>query len=51
MENFSVYIIYSAKLKRFYTGTTDDFIKRLREHNNGFYPDTFSKKGIPWESF
>jgi len=51
MENFSVYIIYSTKLKRFYTGTTDDFAKRLIEHNTRFYSDTFSQNGIPWESY
>ncbi|MBK7387828.1 MAG: GIY-YIG nuclease family protein [Bacteroidetes bacterium] len=31
---FCVYIIFSRKLNRYYVGTTDDFVKRLAEHND-----------------
>ena len=48
---FYVYILYSARLKRFYTGTTDNVCLRLEQHNNGYYSDSFSTKGIPWELF
>jgi len=49
--SFSVYIIYSAVLRRFYTGTTDDVTKRIEEHNSKEYPGSFTSKGIPWDLF
>ena len=49
--SFSVYVIYSASLKRFYTGTTDDVGRRIEEHNSNKYFDSFTSKGIPWELF
>ena len=51
MDHFIVYIIFSERLNRFYIGTTDDFSKRLEEHNFGHFKDSFSKKGIPWTRF
>ena len=41
-----VYILYSAKLDRYYVGSTDNIIRRLGEHNRkkGEYTDV----GIPW---
>ena len=48
---YYVYIIYSKKLDRFYTGTTDDPVRRLAEHNAAFYADTFTVKGIPWQLY
>lgn len=48
---FSVYIIFSPKLNRFYTGTTDNVERRLNEHNNKLRTDAFSSRGIPWEIF
>jgi putative endonuclease len=49
--SYFVYILYSQKLHRFYTGTTDNVRERLDEHNSGKYPDSFSAKGIPWDLF
>jgi len=46
-----VYIIYSEKLNRFYIGTTDHFSERLKKHNEGYFEDAFSVKGVPWEEF
>ena len=46
---FCVYIIYSSRLDRYYIGSTDNFNLRIQEHNNGLYPDAFTKRGIPWE--
>jgi putative endonuclease len=51
LMSFSVYIIYSAVLRRFYTGTTDDVTKRIEEHNSKEYPGSFTSKGIPWDPF
>ena len=48
---YFVYILYSEKLKRFYTGTTDSVQGRLQQHNSAKYPDSFSVKGIPWDLF
>ena len=46
---YYVYVIYSEKLNRFYTGTTDDLDKRIEQHNSAFYPNSFTSKGIPWQ--
>jgi putative endonuclease len=51
MTQFAVYVIYSSTLNRFYTGTTDCVDRRLKEHNAGIHPDSFSKKGIPWQLY
>ncbi len=45
---YFIYIIYSKKLDRYYVGTTDDVLKRFCEHNDGFYNESFTVKGIPW---
>lgn len=44
---FTVYIIYSSVIDRFYTGQTEDFERRLEEHNRGKTP--FFAKGMPWK--
>jgi putative endonuclease len=48
---YSVYILYSFKLNRFYIGTSDDVQRRLLEHNNASFKDAFTSKGIPWILF
>ncbi|WP_085767772.1 GIY-YIG nuclease family protein [Nonlabens spongiae] len=40
----SVYIIYSNKLNRFYTGSCLDFEERLRLHNSGYYAKSYTSK-------
>jgi len=45
---YFVYIIYSEKLSRFYTGTTDDLDNRVKQHNSVLYKNSFTSKGIPW---
>ncbi len=44
---YTVYILYSQKLNRFYVGYTNNPDRRLSEHNRkkGKYTDN----GIPWE--
>lgn len=49
--SYFVYVLFSNKLQKFYTGTTDNVVRRLEEHNAGFYPEAFSKKGIPWDLY
>jgi len=43
---FTLYILYSARLDRYYVGFTNDIERRLSEHNRlkGKYTDI----GIPW---
>jgi putative endonuclease len=43
---YKVYILYSKKLDRYYVGYTNDFERRITEHNRikGKYTDA----GIPW---
>ena len=49
---FYVYILYSQKLDRFYTGNTElEPLKRLEQHNNSFNEKSFTTRGIPWELF
>ncbi|WP_131838622.1 GIY-YIG nuclease family protein [Acetobacteroides hydrogenigenes] len=35
MEAFWVYILYSAKLDRYYIGSTNNLARRLAEHERG----------------
>lgn len=51
MKRFVVYILYSKKPDRFYIGTTDDFQRRLSEHNSENKPDAFTLRGRPWKDF
>jgi putative endonuclease len=44
---YYVYIIFSSKLNKYYTGFTENFDIRLAQHNSGI--STFTSKGIPWE--
>jgi putative endonuclease len=43
---FTVYILYSKSIDRYYVGYTNDIQRRLSEHNRvkGKYTD----RGIPW---
>ncbi len=41
------YILFSAKLNKYYIGACTDLQKRLHEHNIGH--SKFTSTGIPWE--
>ena len=43
---FSVYIIYSQKLDKYYIGFSSDIEKRLRKHNAN--SKGFTNNGKPW---
>ena len=45
---FSVYILKSVKLNRFYIGTTDNVQRRIIEHNSKSFKNAFTSRGIPW---
>jgi len=42
-----VYIIYSAKVNKYYVGACTNLERRLYEHNIGH--STFTSTGIPWD--
>jgi len=44
---YTVYILYSKSINRYYVGYTNDLERRLPEHNrkNGKFTD----RGVPWE--
>jgi len=44
---WKMYILYSEKIDRYYTGTTDDLPWRLERHNAGW--GRYTKRGIPWK--
>jgi putative endonuclease len=44
---WKVYIIYSKKIDRYYTGITDDLDWRLYRHNDGW--GHYTKRGISWK--
>ena len=44
--DFTVYIIYSATIDKYYTGSCQDFGTRLLQHNSGRNKST--KGGMPW---
>jgi putative endonuclease len=46
MMSFSVYIIYSAQLDKYYVGHTADIAARLAQHNSGI--STFTSKASDW---
>jgi putative endonuclease len=46
MEEFFVYVLFSATLGRTYTGHTGNLVARLFRHNAGLERST--KGGVPW---
>ncbi|MET2983944.1 GIY-YIG nuclease family protein [Aureibaculum conchae] len=46
-----VYIIYSIQLDKFYIGETSDLNKRLEEHKNKFYENSYTSKASDWKLF
>ncbi len=43
---YSVYIIYSSTLDKYYIGYTEDMAKRLQQHNEGI--SRFTAKASDW---
>jgi len=43
---FYIYVLWSSKLKKRYTGSTKFVDKRFNQHNSGY--SRFTKNGIPW---
>ena len=47
----AVYILYSRKLDKYYTGSCLDLSVRLSKHLERFYPSAFTAKSDDWELF
>ena len=43
---FTLYILYSKTIDRYYVGYTNDFERRLSEHNR--IKHKYTDSGIPW---
>ena len=43
---YYVYVLYSSRIGKRYTGSTKDLTKRLEHHNLGL--NRWSKRGVPW---
>ena len=44
---YYVYILYSARLDRYYVGSTNDIERRMLDHNRG--KTSYARQGMPWE--
>ena len=47
----TVYILFSKKLNRFYTGSCKDLSQRLDQHKKKVFEDCFTAKADDWEVF
>jgi len=47
----TVYILYSKKLDRFYTGSCKDFLLRFQDHLDKIYPGSFTSNADDWQPF
>ena len=45
---YFVYILYSDKIDRYYTGFSINVEDRLKEHNEQIIFDNWTKQGAPW---
>lgn len=48
---YFVYVIYSQALDSYYVGYSSDPEVRLKQHNEGFYFDSFTSKSSDWNLF
>ena len=47
----SVYILYSKKLTRYYTGSCEDLSVRIKEHSGKKYTQSYTSKADDWELY
>ncbi len=46
---YKVYILFSAKINRYYIGHTENFSVRYAYHNDSIRNRIWTRRGIPWE--
>ncbi|PIQ46991.1 MAG: excinuclease ABC subunit C [Cytophagales bacterium CG12_big_fil_rev_8_21_14_0_65_40_12] len=51
MDTFTVYILYSPTIDKFYIGYTSNIEQRLHFHNDSDKNKIWTKRGQPWEVF
>ncbi|WP_339693870.1 GIY-YIG nuclease family protein [uncultured Roseivirga sp.] len=51
MDTFSVYILFSPSIDKFYTGYSSNIEERVRFHNDINKNRIWTKRGQPWEKF
>jgi putative endonuclease len=44
---YYVYILYSENIDKYYIGSTENYDKRLLDHNSSL--STYTKRGVPWK--
>jgi putative endonuclease len=44
----AIYILYSEKLAKYYTGSCNDLQKRLEEHRHKVFKDSYTSKTEDW---
>jgi putative endonuclease len=47
----SVYILYSGKLDRYYTGSCKEFLFRFEDHLDKVYPGSYTSNSNDWQLF
>ncbi|MDH5400105.1 MAG: GIY-YIG nuclease family protein [Cyclobacteriaceae bacterium] len=48
---YTVYVLYSEKINRFYIGYSENVENRIEYHNNPQHNHIWTKRGIPWVIF
>lgn len=48
---YTVYVLYSCILDKYYIGQTMDIDIRINEHNQGVYKNSFTKRASDWQLF
>ena len=48
---YTVYILYSKALDRYYIGQTMDINNRIEEHNSEKYDDSYTKRACDWRLY
>lgn len=46
--NYCVYILHSGTLNKFYVGETENLEDRIKEHNDGYYKNSFTSSVSDW---
>ena len=49
--NYSVYILFSPSIDKFYVGYTESLEIRLAQHNSGLFDKAYTKKVSDWKIF
>ena len=47
----TVYILFSPKLNKYYIGSCLDLTERFKQHQEGFFRESFTEKANDWEIF